>query len=77
MSASLRTGLSKDERSGSWFDELTTSGSTSLAYNRTLRDRGMTGHEGDATTVTSVSTVAAGRFRTQGTLDPFCRIRDK
>src|SRR5436190_21950613 len=29
MSASLRTGLSKDERSGSWFDELTTSGSTS------------------------------------------------
>src|SRR5438128_11696866 len=121
MSTSLRTGRAKDERSGSWFDQLTTSGSTSspravrpahherfdklttsecpintlarpepfdsplilslskderlaqdragrrtsglargsrsLAYNRTLRDRGMTGHEGDAATVMSVSSV--------------------
>src|SRR5438128_9543287 len=29
MSTSLRTGRAKDERSGSWFDQLTTSGSTS------------------------------------------------
>src|SRR5229473_2566296 len=125
MSRSLKTGLSKDERSGSWFDKLTTSEcpintlarpepfdsplilslskDEHLAQDRpvegravwlvvrpghherfdklgiqpTLRDGGMTGHEGDAATVMSVGSATAGRFRTQGTLDPFCRIRDK